>query len=772
MESTQKKVPPSVQENIEQNKRAHDKTVRRFYVVAWLFVVAAFVVWGRLYWIGGVDGATWRKLERSHRPPKDIVEYPKRGNIYTATGELLRVSIPYYRMRFDFRADGYNELCSVNRCKEGEVLRTLADISFRNVPRLRKLDQVNTESALVQRWTVFSQKGFRGADLYGYNLTFNEYEALRSDSLMYNYNKNGKKTSRSALYRALHSDKINIRNAPNGEMAKSILGSVHDRTRDSITVAVGGIEEYYNKYIAGSFGIKEQSFRTTRSTTIQKTPPIDGCDLYTAIDWTLQDVAEKALIGQIDSFQAYRGSVAVMEVSTGRIVAISNKERDLTTNQIKEGGNSIFLDLMEPGSTLKTASMAIALDDGLISPKETIDIGLSGNWYYRGKPIQDHNRGVLTYEEALANSSNIATAKMVVFGYEEHPDVFVQKLRALGFGIHLKSDIPRPSTPVIHSPQSKGWDKLTLSRMSYGYAIQIPPIYILSFYNAIANGGRLMRPYIVDKIVSPKGEVILENKPTVLQSNIATPSTIEALQTMLRMVVTEGTAKSLRTPIVAISGKTGTARYTEPKYGYIKDEHVVSFCGYFPSENPRYTVYANIVRPQKPKGRPAAAPMAGSIVKAVAIADTQRRKQIKFDGMKGNHSTSAPRLLSGRRTSTQDFSQQVGLNLRHIEKKGTTPYVSTTLKDDTINLISITPQREEIMPSVIGMSASDAYYLLLNHGVSVRLRGRGEVKTQSKPAGSKIMKGESVTLYLTPIQRANEENRVATSTPPPNEQQR
>lgn len=753
-------IPHSVRERIEQNRRAHKKIVLRFYSIAWVFVIVAFVVWGRLYWIAGVDGAEWRRIERAHRPVKDVVEYPKRGNIYTSSGELLRVSIPLFRMRFDFRSEGYLALCDSNRCNEREVLKTLAQISLRSIPRLRTLDKANTEEALVQRWLKQSNKGNRGADLYGYNITFDEYEALKRDSLMWTYKKDGKKKGRSPFYLALNSDKISKRSSPNGDMAKSILGFVLERTQDSITVAQGGIEEYYNKYLAGSFGIKEQSFRTTRSTTIRKTPPIDGADLYTTIDWTLQDIAEETLIAQIDSYQAHRGSVAVMEVNTGRIVAISNKKRDLKTNKIEETGNHIFLDLIEPGSTLKTASMVIALDDGLVHPKETIDIGNNRVWHYRGKPIKDHNVGVLTYEEALANSSNIASAKMITAGYEHRPERFVKSLRALGFGDSLRSDIPNPSIPIIHSPGGKAWDKLTLSRMSYGYAMQLPPIYILTFYNALANGGRIMRPYLVDRVINSKGEIVLENKPTVLKSDIATPSTIDAVRTMLRMVVTEGTAKHLRTPIVSISGKTGTARYTDPGRGYIPDEHVVSFCGFFPSENPRYTVYANIVRPQNPKGRPAAALMAGPIVKAIAIADAQRQKQINFEDLNASKvSPIAPHLLSGRRPSVVGFSEQAGLSLSSDEEHQKTSYVTPqTQKDSKIDLVPINAQRQEIMPSVIGMSASDAYYLLLNHGLSVQLKGRGEVVAQSKPSGSKIGKGEKVLLHLQP--------RHSPSTPP------
>lgn len=758
MNAQKDKLPHTVKERIEQSKRVHKGIVLRFYLIAWVFVLVAVVVWGRLYWIAGVEGAEWREIERNHRPAKDVVEYPKRGSIYAATGELLRVSVPFFRMRFDFRAEGYTTLCDTNRRKERQVLDTLTQISYRAIPRLHTLDKSRTKETLIQRWLEYSNKGKRGADLYGCNITFEEYKALIGDSLMWVYErKRGSDTlkrtkKRTPYYMALNSDKISTRRAPNGDMAKSALGSVLGRTQDSITVAIGGIEEYYNKYLAGSFGIREEKFRTNRSTTIQKNPPIHGSDVYTTIDWKLQDVAEKALVEQIDHYQAYRGSVAVMEVNTGRIVAISNKERNLKTNKIEESGNHIFIDLMEPGSTLKTASMVIALNDGIIDPKASIDIGNTRVWHYRGRPIQDHNVGVLTYEEVLARSSNIGTAKMIVAGYEHRQADYVNKLKALCFGDSLKSDIPRPSFPTIHSPEKKYWDKLTLSRMSYGYAMQIPPIYILTFYNAIANGGHIMRPYLVDKIVNNRGEVVLENKPTVLRSDIATPHTIDAVRTMLRMVVTDGTAKSLRTPLVAISGKTGTARYTDRGRGYINNEHVVSFCGYFPSENPRYTVYANIVRPQNPKGRPAAALMAGTIVKAVAIADAKRQKQINFEEVRPDAVPSAmPHLLSGRRTSLQRFSQQTGIALYTAEEALPTPYVTVqTSKDRKMAITSITPRRREIMPSVIGMSASDAYYLLLNHGLTVYLKGRGEVVEQSKPSGSKILKGEQVLLYLKP----------------------
>lgn len=763
------KKPRSAAEEQRRKKELHKKIVGRYHKLIYLSFIPVIMIWTAIASISlGERGQKWRALEANHKRTAELVASPNRGNIYAASGELLRISVPQYRMTFDFKSEAYLKMCGDSLERQPEALRQLAESSMRAIPKLRTIYKGGKDGNLLNRLRRLSQQEHRrGVDLYGYNITLDEYKRLYADSSLMYERRRDNKYQTSAFFRSLKSEARPLRRSPSGTSLDFVLGGVSDLLKDSVTQAHGGLEGYYNKFLAGGYGIKQRSYPTNRQIVIEKTAPTDGANLYTTFDMELQNVLDKAVMQRLEYFKAYSVTAAVMEVHTGRIVAMACKDRDSLFRIRDVASNHLFYDLLEPGSTAKTMSMMIALDEGFVTPSTTVDLGNRKLWtWVRGRakrPISDHNVGVLTADEIIANSSNIGIAKLITNRYDSDPTAFVDKLLALGLDVDLGDKeycnlfgVPRPR---VYHPRDAYWQPIKLPGMSYGYDFELPPIYMLNFYSAVANGGKLMSPSLVDKVVASDGHIIYEHKPRVLKEQICKPSTIQALHKMLRETVTGkgGTARNLMNTEVSISGKTGTTRATgkspSGKTIYLKDEHINSFCGFFPSETPRYAIYVNVNRAQhKPAGQRSSGVLAGEIALEVALADARRRNQVSFEQVvqtKAMCDSTALRLSGGKRESINNFAHKIGYGLKRGEGQPVTPFVvPNAAKDKSFYLTPVETSSTEVMPNLVGMSLEDAYCLLLSRGVKISVQGRGNVIEQSRKAGALLRPGDDITLYL------------------------
>jgi cell division protein FtsI (penicillin-binding protein 3) len=386
---------------------------------------------------------------------------------------------------------------------------------------------------------------------------------------------------------------------------------------------------------------------------------------------------------------------------------------------------------MEPGSTFKTASIMVALEDGYITPDQEVDTK-NGVYKMYGSFMRDHNwvhggYGVIDITKVLMVSSNIGVSRVIDENYHHQPEKFVDGLYKLGIATPLNLDIPGAAKqPNIRRPTKDNWSRTALAWMSIGYETQVPPMNTLAFYNAIANNGVMVKPKFVKAIVKD-GKVIEEIPTEVLNPAIASPKTLEQIQVILEKVVSEGLGKKAGSKQFRVSGKTGTAQVSQGKGGYkngIK-QYLVSFCGYFPSEDPKYSC---IVAIQK-SGLPASGGlMAGSVFSE--IAERVYAKHLATD-------------LKEAKDSTAILIPDV--------KKGITKDANFILQEIDATHVALDKELEldsKRVPNVIGMGAKDAVYLLENAGLKVQLSGMGKVKSQSIHAGNTLHKGKTIHLRL------------------------
>ena len=418
------------------------------------------------------------------------------------------------------------------------------------------------------------------------------------------------------------------------------------------------------------------------------------------------------------------------------------------------GVGTIYRDMMEPGSTFKTASIMVALEDKYITPDQNVDTG-NGVYNMHGRPMKDHNwhrggYGVINTTQVLMYSSNIGVSRLVDENYHKNPGKFVEGLYKLGIATPLNLDIPGAAKkPNIRKPNKDNWSKTALAWMSIGYETQVPPMNTLAFYNAIANNGKMVKPRFVKSIVKD-GEVVQDIPVEVLNPAIASPKTIEQIQMILEKVVSEGLGKKAGSKQFLVSGKTGTAQVSQGKGGYKSGtmQYLVSFCGYFPSDAPKYSC---IVAIQK-SGLPASGGlMAGSVFSE--IAERVFAKHLALDIKEAKDSTAilTPDVKHGdlvaahyvldkidiepnKNSDTWDEDKPIWGNIKH------TPNADISLIPKEIN--------EKRIPNVVGMGAKDAVYLLESLGLKVQLAGMGKVRSQSIMAGNTLHKGKTIHLRL------------------------
>ncbi|WP_068597460.1 penicillin-binding protein [Vaginella massiliensis] len=469
-----------------------------------------------------------------------------------------------------------------------------------------------------------------------------------------------------------------------------------------------GLEGAYSELLRGREGKRMEQFMGRGNWKPFKNweqEPIPGAAVYTTIDADLQMIAYDALHDQLSEFNAQHGCVVVMEVATGKVRAIVNLSR-MEDGTYLDVFNHAVGEAAEPGSTFKPVSILAGMDDGYFNPETTVVVG-NGSYKLYNRTITDsRGYGTLTVDGVIKKSSNIGTAKLINAAYGAEPEKFLKKLKDWKLDDKLGVDIPGEAMPRIITPKDETWSKLTLPVMSYGYGFRITPIQIVTFYNAIANNGKMLKPLFMDKVVK-KGESEIVYEPEVLVEQLSTPENIKAMQQMLTGAVEQGgTASNIFTDKYSIAGKTGTARV---EY-WIKNQPMqyrASFAGYFPADKPKYSCVVIIHKPDRSKGY-----YGGRVTAPVfkRISDWVYSK------------------------TPQPMPAKIG------ENKIETQIVSNSKLD--------VDMRKNIVPNVVGYSGSEAVPLLENLGLDVRYTGIGKVMNQSLPKGTRFKKGETIYLVL------------------------
>lgn len=659
---------------------------------------------------------------------ENVTVQPNRGNIISSDGQLMASSLPEYKIYMDFKAGGIN--------KDTLLIKYLDSIC----DGLHQIFPDKSKAEFKSHILKGRKKGSRNYLLYPKRISYIQYKEAKSLPVF----------NMSQYRGGFKAESFNQRKKPFGSLAMRTLGDMYS---DVTLGAKNGLELQYDSILKGKEGITHRQKVMNKYLNIVDIPPVDGCDIITTIDVGMQDIAEKALVDKLKEINGNVGVAILMEVETGDVKAIVNMTK-CNDGVYREIRNNAVSDMMEPGSTFKTASIMVALEDGYITPDQEVDTG-NGVYNMHGRPMKEHNwhrggYGVINTTQVLMYSSNIGVSRLVDENYHKNPEKFVEGLYKLGIATPLNLDIPGAAKkPNIRMPNKDNWSKTALAWMSIGYETQVPPMNTLAFYNAIANNGKMVKPRFVKSIVK-NGEVIEEIPTEVLNPAIASPKTIEQIQTILEKVVSEGLGKRAGSKQFHVSGKTGTAQVSQGKGGYKSGtmQYLVSFCGYFPSEAPKYSC---IVAIQK-SGLPASGGlMAGSVFSE--IAERVFAKHLAKDLKEAKDSTSilTPDVKRGDLVATNYILDKIDIpTTGDIGKaKGSKPIWGNITHTPNTN-ISLEPKEinDKRIPNVIGMGAKDAVYLLESLGLRVHLIGIGKVKSQSIPAGNTLYKGKTIQLRL------------------------
>ncbi|WP_338158170.1 penicillin-binding transpeptidase domain-containing protein [uncultured Phocaeicola sp.] len=656
---------------------------------------------------------------------ENVVIRPTRGNIISADGKLMASSLPEYKIYMDFRVQSSKQ--------DTMLMNHLQEIC-------NGLHEIFPDRS-AQDFRKHILKGRRAKSqhflLYPKRISYIQYKEVKKLPL-FNQSKN---------ISGLHEEVFNQRKKPFGSLAMRTLG---DMFPDMAQGAKNGLELTYDSLLKGENGITHRQKVMNKYLNIVDKPAIDGYDVITTIDVDMQDIAEKALVDQLKNLDAVFGVAVVMDVATGEVKANVNMTK-AGDGKYYEMRNLAVSNLMEPGSTFKTASIMVALEDKYITPDYKVDtkngmVNMYGSWmkdwnWYKG------GYGEIDVTRILEVSSNVGVSSIIDKFYGKDPQKFIDGLRRMSIDKPLNLGFVGEASPRIKGPKERYFAKTTLPWMSIGYETMIPPIYMLNFYNAIANNGVMVKPKFV-KAIARNGEIVEEYPTEIVNPKICSDETLQQIQTILRKVVSEGLAKPAGSKQFSVSGKTGTAQISQGKAGYKANgvSYLVSFCGYFPSEAPKYSCIVSI---QIPHGPASGGLQAGSVFSRIAERIYAKHLVKNIAQAKDSTAVLIPDVAQGDITETAYVLKQLNVksNSASIPYSFNPVWGKAKTTDSYVELSTAQPDKKRV-PNVVGMGAKDAVYLLESYGMKVHLSGVGKVHAQSIPSGSMVRKGEYITLTL------------------------
>ncbi|MBO4896635.1 MAG: transpeptidase family protein [Prevotella sp.] len=699
-----------------------DKVMPRYFVIAVVLTLIGFAVVGKAMYIMTAKKDYWTQV--ASRLKRDSVTVkPNRGNILSCDGQLMASSIPEYKVYMDFQAGaedstGVHKRDSIWAAEIDTICYGLNQIFPQKSAAEFKAHLLEGKRKVMKNGTV----GARHWAIWPRRIDYNTFCEVHELPIF-----------REKLYKGgFHWETFNSRRKPFGTLAQRTIGEMYG-AKDS---AKNGLELSLDTLLRGKNGLMHRRKILSKYLDIPVLSPEDGVDVVTTIDVGMQDLAERALVDELKEINGEMGVAILMEVKTGDVKAIVNMTRGLDGNYYEMVNNAISY-RCEPGSVFKVASFLVALDDGVIDTTMTIPTGC-GVMEMHGRPMKDHNwrrggYGTINVARALEVSSNIGVSYLIDKYYGHNPKKYVEGLYRIGIHEDLKLPLVGYHTPMIRMPdtkttdRSKYWSKTTLPWMSIGYETQIAPINTVAFYNAIANNGKLMQPRFVKQLMK-NGEVIREFEPVVLKERIAKPQTIKTMQTILEHVVSQGLGKKAGSKSFKVAGKTGTAQVADQFGSYHSGvtRYWLSFAGFFPADNPRYTCIVCL----KKSGLPASGGgMSGVVFHHIAEGVMAQSLKRSVDDARDSRSSFTPAVKKGD-------SQAANYVLASLKTKASAP--SSNYREGS----------KHTVPDVTGMGAKDAVYLLESRRVKARIKGRGKVKSQSIHAGTAVKQGMVCELIL------------------------
>ncbi|NVO02803.1 MAG: transpeptidase family protein [Bacteroidetes bacterium] len=689
----------------------------RAYLVYLAVLIFALVLIGKVVYIQTAEGDYWRTKAKELTIDTLKVE-AIRGDICSDDGSLLSTSVPIYEVRIDFGA--------ITK----ELFNKDVDSLSSQLSKLFKDKSKNEYKQIL----ISAQRHKDRYFLLKRDATYSQLKQLRTFGILKAGKYRGGRIEISKTRRVM----------PYQNLAMRTVGF----ERQGISV---GIEGAYSTQLKGKNGL---SLKQKIAGGIwmplsdeNQIEPQNGNDIISTIDINIQDVAENSLMQNLALHNAHHGCVILMEVQTGYIKAIANLTRSKDGTYVEQFNYAIG-ESSEPGSTFKLPTMMAALEDGLIDLNETVNTGNGVMKFFDQEMVDSHKGGygTITAEQAFINSSNVGVSKLLYKSYFKHPEKFISRLYSFGINKPLNLEIGGEAPPYIKNTKSKTWSKVSLPWMSVGYEVRITPMQTLTFYNAVANNGRMVKPLFV-KEIRQTGKVIETFNPIVINESICSKSTIEKAKKMLLGVVESGTGKGLKSNLYKIAGKTGTAQIARGNTGYGEDGNMsykASFVGYFPADNPKYSCIVVINDPVN--GTYYGASVAGPVFKE--IADKLYATKLSTVAVTSvmNPNFMAPIVKTGNQLDLNKIYQSLNFLVRSDNPSA--EWVESDAIKTTVNLKE-KKMATNIVPNVVGMGTRDAIYILENAGLKVVLNGRGLVKSQSISAGSKIVNGAIIQLVLT-----------------------
>ncbi len=661
---------------------------RLYFVAGCMFIFALLVVY-KLLSIQFVQGERYRGLAEK-RAEKNFVIPANRGNVYSADGSLLATSVPKYDIRIDAVTPSSKNFNKHIKGLCDSLSKFHGKSSGHYQQAIRKARENKNRYFLLAR-----------------NLGYSDYLRIRNFPLL----------RMGAFKGGLIVEQTTKREHPMGAIAQRTIG--YERWDDQGNVTRPGIDGAFGeKYLRGTNGrrLKQQIGKGQWKpiSDANEVEPQDGYDVYTTLDVNIQDIAHHALLEQLEKYKADHGCVVVMETKTGEIKAISNLGRN-KNGHYYERLNYAVGESHEPGSTFKLMALAVALEDKVIDTSTVVDTEKGVLTFY-GNKVRDSRYGgygKISLAKAFEVSSNTGIVKAIHNSYTDNPKKFVDGLYDMNLQDTLSLPLIGEGKPVIPDPRIKDglWSGIALEWMAYGYNVKLTPLQSLTFYNAIANNGEMVRPRFL-KEVKEFGNSIESFDKEVINPRVCSKETVSKLQKLLQNVVEKkhGTGNDLYSKNFSMAGKTGTAQ-TE----YWMDDwdenkrYISSFTGYFPAEDPKYSCIVVIHKPDISVGY-YGADVSGPVFKKIA-------QKIYTD---------TPMIDAVADLEEQD--ETVGQNFE--------------------SYYSVAQTYKTIMPNLKGVPAMDALTLLENMGMKVKLIGTGNVVKQSVVKGTKLKKNQTIILTL------------------------
>lgn len=653
--------------------KKRSKTLRWGYFIAGFAFVLFLVFLGRILILQHTNVQEIKDdyISKNYR---EATLKAARGNLYASDGSILATTV----MRYDVYIDFKTIKDTVYSNNIGSLTDSLSKMFDK--PRSYFRDRFDQQKKAKNQYYSL----IKGLD-------FDEYDRLRKFPI---FNK-GKNKGGFIV------DRNFKRELATTQIGAGTIGMDNGEVKS-------GLEGAFSKYLTGTDGTRlEQRVNSSQWKPIdywKVNEPIDGQDVYTTIDLRIQDIAHSALEKQLIKFDADHGCVVVMEVNTGKVKAMVNLRRTEPGIYV-DAYNYALKDATEPGSTFKTVSLLAAMDDGFIDENTTVNVG-NGIWTYGKQRItDDHGGGTYEISDVLAKSSNVGSAKLITKFYADKPQVFLDHLRKWKMFEKMDIELPGITKSYIVTPEDKRWNPATLASLAYGYSSRFNLLQLTTFYNGIANKGKMLKPLFIEKIMKD-GTLLYEAKPQVMVNKMASAKAIQLMTTSLTKAVEKGTAKSIFTPNLKMAGKTGTARFEYWKPGPAK--YQASFAGFYPSDNPKYTCIVMINQPDNSKG------FYGATVSAPVFKEIAGKTFLK---------------------TPQNVEQEMLVDKKVDLSKMVEPTMRLAINGNQ-------------MPNVVGQIGKNIIPQLENAGYRVNFKGVGRIKDQFPSEGTIMNKNQRIYLQL------------------------